>query len=218
MQASSDVVKNTESFVQKTLADAESGHGWWHIDRVRKNALKIARAEGANLFMTELGALLHDIADHKFNGGDHTIGSRITRTWLESQHVDSAVVDAVCEIVFNTSFRGLRADKEAVSLEAQCVQDADRLESSGAIGIARTMTYGANLKRPVFDPDGPPLTLDAPWNVDASTPSPSTIHHFYEKLLHLKDRMNTKTGRSMAEDRHRFVEIYIEQFLKEWNG
>lgn len=212
-----EIIKKTEEFVQKTLADAEGGHGWWHIDRVRKNTLRIAHAEGADLFIAELGALLHDIADHKFNGGDHTLGPRVTREWLESQHVEGVVIDAVCDIVLNNSFRSLRSQNGMTSLEGKCVQDADRLEALGAIGLARCIMYGAHAKRPMYVPD-PPLSLDAPWQVNEQSKAPSTLHHFYEKLLHLKDKMNTKTGTELAQEGHLFLEKYVEQFLKEWNG
>ena len=212
-----DIISATETFVKKTLVNAEAGHGWWHIHRVRHNALRIAKAEGANLLIVELGALLHDIADHKFHQGDHERGSRVAREWLESQRLDSAIVDTVCDVVFHVSFRGLRAENGMESLEGKCVQDADRLEGIGAIGIARTIIYGATIGRALYDPDGPVLSLDAPWHVDVHTPSPSTIHHFYEKILHVKDWMHTPTGQALAEERHIFTQQYLNQFFKEWN-
>lgn len=218
MFSAENLIKNTEAFVQKTLAEAEGGHGWWHIDRVRKNAIKIARKEGADLTVTELGALLHDIADHKFHGGDHTVGPRVAREWLESQQAPQELVEAVADIVLNNSFRGLRNENGMKSLEGKCVQDADRLEALGAIGLARCLMYGAHAKRPLYDPNGPPLSLEAPWQIDEPSLSPSTIHHFYEKLLHLKDRMNTPTGTRMAEEGHVFLETFLNQFFKEWNA
>lgn len=213
----SSLISATEQFVKDALANAEGGHGWWHIDRVRKRALQIAREESADVLIVELGALLHDIADHKFHGGDHALGAKVTREWLESQQTDPKIIDAVCHIVLNNSYRSLRNKNAMQSLEGKCVQDADRLEALGAIGLARCIMFGAHMKRPMYDPNGPPLSLDAPWQIDERTPSPSTLHHFYEKLLHIKDRMNTLTGKRLAEEGHAFMQNFVDQFLKEWN-
>ena len=217
MNGSTMIVEKTKEFVKKELAKAEGGHDWFHIERVWKNAKHIAEKEGGvNMEIVELGALLHDIADSKFHDGDEEIGPRTARTFLESEHVEEEVIQAVENIIKHISFKGSLEKQTFMSPELAVVQDADRLDALGAIGIARTFNYGGHKGRLIYDPDIPPtesLTKDA---YKASTAP--TINHFYEKLLLLKDRFNTKTGRELAEQRHEFLEQFLEQFYAEWNG
>ena len=192
------LINTTVQYVRQTLETAEGGHDWWHVQRVWHTARQIAEREGGNALVVDLGALLHDIADAKFHGGDEEEGPGRTRIYLESQSVAPAVVAAVVHIVRRVSFRkGADAD----TLELAIVQDADRLDALGAVGIARAFSYGGFTGQPLYDPE------------DSS--SPTTIGHFYEKLLLLKDRMNTDTGKRMAIERHRFMEQYLAQFFRE---
>lgn len=215
MNAEELVVKTAE-FVRKTLSGDSSGHDWWHIDRVRRNALHLARAEGADGLVTELAALLHDIADWKFHGGDETSGSRAARQWLEEQSVDPAVTQHVCGIIDAVSFKGAGVKTDMPTLEGRCVQDADRLDAIGAIGIARAFAFGGHFGRAIYDPEQPP-ELHASF-ADYKAKGGPSINHFYEKLLLLKDRMQTNTGRRLAEERHRFLETFLAQFFAEWNA
>lgn len=198
-----DLVKATESHVRSIFEGEGSGHDWWHIDRVRKLALTIAKTEKADPVIVELGALLHDIADHKFHGGDHDIGHKTARAWLEKVEADAHIIEQVCYIVQNISYSGGRAME---SVEGKIVQDADRLDALGAIGIARCFAYGGHSGRELYNPES------------KTTEKSPSINHFYEKLLLLKDRMNTKTGKKMAEARHAFIELYLDEFYKEWEG
>jgi len=208
-----EIISRTVVFVKDELKNVEGGHDWWHIERVWKNAKTIINTEDANLFIVELGAMLHDIADHKFNNGDETIGISKATTFLMSQSVDEAVIEHVCKIISNISFRGGNFKSGFFSPELAVVQDADRLDALGAIGIARAFNYGGYKGREIYNPSIKPvvqMTEDQYQNSSAPT-----INHFYEKLLLLKDRMNTETGRKMAEQRHRFMELYLEEFFKE---
>ncbi len=212
------IITNTISFVKKTLAGAEGGHDWFHTERVLKNAKLIARTEKANPFIVTLGALLHDIADAKFQQGDETIGPKIAREFLFNQNVDSVVIEHVVKIIENISFKSSLAANQAQfeSIELEIVQDADRLDAIGAIGIARCFNYGGFKNREIYNPDiKPNLNMTKEEYKKSSAP---TINHFYEKLLLLKAKMNTKTGRKLAEERHVFMENYLEQFYGEWNG
>lgn len=211
------LINRTVDFVKEKLANAEGGHDWWHIHRVWKSATTIAEQEaGANLLLVELSALLHDIADSKFHGGDDSVGPRIAGDFLKSQGVDPAIIQEVQLIISHISFKGGHTKGNYHSLELSIVQDADRLDAIGAIGIARAFNYGGFKNRPLYDPAQPPnlqKTVEQyKFNNDP------TINHFYEKLFLLKDRMNTATGRAMAEQRHAFMEAYIEQFYAEWEG
>jgi uncharacterized protein len=183
---------------------------------VRRNALYLARAEGADSRLCELAALLHDIADWKFHGGDETAGPRAAREWLESQSADPAIVDAVCDIIARLSFKGAGVTTDMPTLEGRSVQDADRLDALGAIGIARAFAFGGHFGRALYDPEHPPewhATFD-----DYKTKSGPTLNHFTEKLLLLKDRMQTATGRRLAEARHQVLERFLADFLAEWHG
>jgi len=211
-----EIIQKTSGFVRQTLERAEGGHDWWHIYRVWKLAQKIAFEECANLFVVELAALLHDIADPKFYDGDEEIGPKIAKEFLEKQGVDDAIIDHVDKIIRNISFKNSFQNAGFRSKELDVVQDADRLDAIGAIGIARAFNYGGFKNRPLYDPGIPPnqaLTKEEYKN----SVSP-TINHFYEKLLLLKDLMNTATGKKVAEERHRFMEIYLDKFYLEWEG
>ena len=208
------LIESTADFVRSRLAGDSSGHDWWHIDRVRRTAVAIARAEGADPFVCELAALLHDIADWKFHGGDDTAGPRAARDWLTSQQADEAVTDLVCDIIAGVSFKGAGVATNMPTLEGRCVQDADRLDAIGAIGIARAFAFGGHFGRAMYDPEHPP-TMHASFAEYKSKSGP-TINHFYEKLLLLKDRMQTTTGRRLAAERHQFMEQFLARFFAEW--
>lgn len=211
------IIENTISFVKTTLEGAEGGHDYFHIERVYKNAVKIAEKESeADLFIVSLGALLHDIADSKFHNGDETVGPRKAKEFLESQHVDNNSIVHVQKIIENISFKGGNFEQKFKSLELDIIQDADRLDAIGAIGIARCFNYGGFKNRALYDPNIPPnLNMSKEEYKKAKAP---TINHFYEKLLLLKDRMNTKTGKEMAVQRHTYMQDFLTQFYNEWNA
>jgi uncharacterized protein len=210
------IIHKTADFVKATLHNAEGGHDWFHSYRVRKNAVTLAKEESADLFVVQLAALLHDIADGKFNNGDDSIGPEIAGNFLRQEEVDSNVILHVQNIIANISFKGGRHLVEFSSKELEIVQDADRLDAIGAIGIARAFSYGGFKNRRLYDPEiQPDLHMDKERYRNSQAP---TINHFYEKLLLLKDRMNTAAGRKMAERRHVFMEHYLDQFYLEWEG
>jgi len=210
------ILKVIADEVKKQFLGEGTGHDWWHIDRVRKIALEIAKQETADLFVVELAALLHDIADHKFHGGDLTKGGKVARRILTELKIEAAVIDKVCYIVDNVSYKGAADKSKMQTLEGQAVQDADRLDALGAIGIGRAFTVGGHFGKTLYDPNTKPaLNMGKEEYVKHRS---DTINHFYEKVLLLKDRMNTKVGREMAEERHKFVEEFLERFYKEWNG
>lgn len=211
-----NIIERTIDFVKARLEHAEGGHDWFHIYRVWKTAKSIAEQEEANIFIVELGALLHDIADSKFHDGDEEIGPEVAGIFLRKEGVDPDSVLHVQRIIANISFKGGREPAKYSSIELAIVQDADRLDAMGAIGIARAFSYGGHKNRKLYDPSIPPdlnMTKEAYKNSQAPT-----INHFYEKLLLLKDRMNTESGRKMAEARHAFMEQYLTQFYSEWEG
>ncbi|TYB78835.1 HD domain-containing protein [Bizionia myxarmorum] len=212
-----ETINNTIDFVKKELKNAEGGHDWFHIERVYKNALLISKKENVDALVVALGALLHDIADSKFHNGDETIGPKKAREFLLKQNVDSERMEHVVQIIENISYSSeLNPNKSFKSAELDVVQDADRLDALGAIGIARTFNYGGFKNRVLYDPEiKPDLNMDT--ETYKKTDSP-TINHFYEKLLLLKDKMNTKTGKQIAEQRHQFLEQFLEQFYGEWEG
>jgi uncharacterized protein len=211
-----EIIEQTANHVRELLSGEGSGHDWFHTDRVRRVALHLASEEGADPYVTELAALLHDIADWKFSGGDHLAGSRAARDWLRSLGEEPGNVDHVCEIIDGLSFKGAGVATPMRTLEGMCVQDADRLEAIGAIGVARAFAYGGHKGQPLHDPDQSP-TQHATFD-DYKAKSSTTINHFYEKLLLLKDRMNTASGKRLAAERHLFMEYFLRQFLDEWNG
>ncbi len=210
------LVENTIEFVKKTLEGAEGGHDWFHIERVFNNSKLIAKGEKSDLAIVELGALLHDIADSKFHNGDETVGPKVASDFLRSQGASEEVIDHVIKIIENISFKGGNEEQKFTSIELDIVQDADRLDAIGAIGIARCFNYGGFKGRALYDPEiEPKLNMTKDEYKASNAP---TINHFYEKLLLLKDRMNTGTGRRIAADRHAFMVKYLDQFYKEWNG
>lgn len=211
-----DLIEKTTEFVKSTLSGAEGGHDWWHVYRVLQTTRVIAKKEKANLLICELGALLHDIADPKFHDGDETKGSRIAREFLTTQSLSPEKTNAVIEIIENISFSGGVKKTASKSPELQVVQDADRLDAMGAIGIARAFNYGGFKNRLMYDPSVPPQKYNS--SVEYRNSSSPTINHFHEKLLLLKDLMNTKTGKKLAAKRHEFMEMYLEQFHREWEG
>jgi uncharacterized protein len=211
------LIESTKQFVKETLKNAEGGHDWFHIERVYNNALLISKTEQVDQLIVALSALLHDIADSKFNNGDETIGPKLAREFLFQHNVDSQIIEHVVNIISHISFKNSIGSKNTfVSKELQVVQDADRLDAIGAIGIARCFNYGGFKNRALFDPSIlPNLKMTKEEYKNSTAP---TINHFYEKLLLLKDKMNTSTGKKIAEKRHRFMEAYLEQFYAEWDG
>lgn len=213
-----EIIERTISFVKETLKDAEGGHDWFHIQRVYNNALQIARDENVDVLVVGLGALLHDIADAKFHNGDETIAPKMAKDFLKSLKVGHGVIDHVIGIIENISYKNSLAgsEKKFSSNELDVIQDADRLDALGAIGIARTFNYGGFKNREIYNPEVPPnlgMTKD-----EYKKSTAPTINHFYEKLLLLKDKMNTDAGRKLAEQRHQFMMDYLKQFFDEWNG
>jgi len=211
-----NIISLTVQFVQQTLQGAESGHDWWHIQRVWNNAILISKTEQADTFIIELAALLHDIADSKFHDGDEEIGAQRAGEFLKSIGIEEKTIIHIQQIIRNMSFKASLGQVNFHSKEMEVVQDADRLDAIGAIGIARAFTYGGYKNRELYNPEIPPaLTMS---KEDYKKSDAPTINHFYEKLLLLKDKMNTDTGLRIAEERHRFMLTYLEQFYNEWNG
>jgi Predicted HD superfamily hydrolase len=210
------LIEKTIAFVKEKLKDAEGGHDWFHIERVYNNALNIAQDENCDSTIVALGALLHDIADSKFHDGDETVGPKLAWEFLEKQNVSEDTIIHVVNIIENISFKGGNFERKFSSIELDVVQDADRLDAIGAIGIARTFNYGGFKNRPLYNPEiAPNLNMSKEEYKNSVSP---TINHFYEKLLLLKDKMNTKTGKSIAEERHAYMEKFLEQFFAECEG
>ena len=213
----SNIIDNTILFVKKQLENAEGGHDWFHIQRVFKNALLIAENEdNCDIEVVKLGALLHDIADSKFHNGDETVGPKVAREFLENESVSEETIKHVIQIIENISFKGGNVEHKFTSKELDIVQDADRLDALGAVGIARTFNYGGFKNRAIYNPNIAPkfnMTKEEYKNSEAPT-----INHFYEKLLLLKDKMNTESGKKIAEERHLFMENFLSQFYAEWEG
>jgi len=211
------ILQRTKDHLKKKFAAEGTGHDWWHIERVLNNATAIAKREkGADLFIVQLGALLHDIADWKFHGGDDKAGNRASIKWLKSVGADEATIKKVVHIVDNVTFKGLGVASKMQSLEGKIVQDADRLDAIGAMGIARAFSYGGHTNRPLHNPEVKAQSHKS--FKEYKKGGETTINHFYEKLLHLKDLMNTKAGRKMALERHKFLVAYLKEFYAEWNG
>lgn len=211
-----EIIAQTEAYVRQTLSADTAGHDWWHIQRVWKNAQHIAQGEQVDLFVVELAALLHDIADHKFHGGDESIGPKTARAWLEKLGVEEPVIAHVTEIIAGLSFKGAKVATPMRTIEGRVVQDADRLDAIGAIGIARAFAYGGYKGRALYDPNIPPEPHDS-FDAYKKTTAP-TINHFYEKLLLLRERLNTPTAQKIAEGRHQFMEEFLSRFYDEWDG
>ena len=212
-----NIIQNVIVFVKETLKNAEGGHDWFHIERVLKNAKLIAKTENVDEFIVSLGALLHDIADAKFNDGDETVGPKIARDFLEKQGLNESLILHIENIIKHISFKNsLSSEEKFTSKELEVIQDADRLDAIGAIGIARCFNYGGFKNRALYNPEIAPnlnMTKEEYKNSDAPT-----INHFYEKLLLLKNKMNTKTGQQIATERHLYMESFLKQFYDEWNG
>ncbi|WP_370477513.1 HD domain-containing protein [Tamlana flava] len=216
MDKSKDIINKTIAFVKETLEDAEGGHDWFHTERVYNNSLLIAKSEHVNEFVVALGALLHDIADCKFHNGNENVGPKIAQEFLFKLNVDSIVIEHIVNIIEHISFKGGNEAQTFKSAELDVIQDADRLDAIGAIGIARCFNYGGFKNRALYDPEiKPNLNMSKAEYKNSNAP---TINHFYEKLLLLKDRMNTETGKRLATKRHEFMVHYLDQFYKEWEG
>ncbi|CAA7193998.1 HD domain-containing protein [Chryseobacterium potabilaquae] len=210
-----NLIANTVDFVKEKLEGAEAGHDWFHIERVWKLSKKIAQYEDCEQMVVELSALLHDIADPKFHNGDETIALQVSCEFLESQNVSEDIIEKVLFIIKNISFKNRAEAPKVTPIELKIVQDADRIDAIGAIGVARTFNFGGFKNNPMFDPEVKP-------NLDMSKEEykkskGTTINHFYEKLLLLKDMMNTEKGKKIAEERHQFMLLFLDQFYKEWN-
>ncbi|MAU27206.1 MAG: phosphohydrolase [Muricauda sp.] len=213
-----EIIEQTIAFVKETLKGAEGGHDWFHIQRVFNNTLLIAKDEPVDILVVSLAALLHDIADAKFHDGDETVGPRVAKEFMQSLDIYNEVISHVVNIIKHISFKNSLDRKKKIfdSKELQVVQDADRLDAIGAIGIARAFNYGGFKGRELYNPAVAPqvnMTKEA-----YKKSNGTTINHFYEKLLLLKDKMNTETGKKLAAQRHQFMLDYLEQFYKEWNG
>ncbi len=222
-----EIIEKTELFVKQTLSRDSTGHDWWHIHRVRNLAKRIALHEDVDIFIVELAALLHDIGDYKFFQGNEKAGEMKVREWLSSLEIPASLIDKIVEITSQISFMHTLPDKDkrigkknsaipTLSKELTAVTDADRLDAMGAIGIARAFTYGGFFNRPIYDPAIKPsksITKE-----EYKTTEAPSINHFYEKLLKLKDMMYTKLGRKMAKRKHRFLNLYLKHFFKEWKG
>ena len=212
------IITATIAFVKKELKNAEGGHDWFHIERVFKNSILISKDEKVDVFVVSLAALLHDIADPKFYNGDETVGPKVATQFLKEQKVHATIIGHVVRIIKNISFKNSfdTASENFTSIELEVVQDADRLDAIGAIGIARCFNYGGFKNRALYDPE---IIPDLKMTKEAYKKSTApTINHFYEKLLLLKEQMNTASGKKIANNRHQFMELYLQQFYDEWNG
>ena len=209
------IIKQTEEYVRKELEGEATGHDWWHVYRVWQNAINIGKNEGVDLFVVQLAALLHDIADWKFTNDVET-GPKAAGEWLEKLNVDEDVISHVCEIIRDVSFKGAGVESKMKTKEGMVVQDADRLDALGAVGVARCFATGAKLGNEIHDPRVR-STFHKTFEEYKKLRSTS-INHFYEKLLFLKNRMNTETAKKIAEERHKFMEQFLERFYKEWEG
>jgi uncharacterized protein len=209
-----EIIEKTRNFVQKTLENAEAGHDFWHILRVLKSATQIAEKEECDMYIVQLGALLHDIADSKFHNGDETIGPKVAKDFLTKEGVDAQTIAHIVKIIENISFKNTFSGQKFTSKELEIIQDADRLDAIGAIGIARAFIYGGHKNNLMYDPDF--VINENMTKEEYKKGSTATINHFYEKLLKLKDLMNTEAGKALAEDRHNFMLSFLDQFYKEW--
>lgn len=211
-----NIIEKTITFVKEQLQGAEGGHDWFHIERVYNNALLIAKEENCNILVVKLGALLHDIADSKFYNGNEDIGPETAIKFLEKEKIEEVIIEHVINIIKHISFKGGNFDKKFSSIELDIVQDADRIDAIGAIGIARAFNYGGFKNRDIYNPNiAPKLNMTKEEYKKSDAP---TINHFYEKLLLLKDKMNTQTGKKIAEERYKFMEVFLSQFYAEWDG
>ncbi len=210
------IIEQTVAYVQHTLAGDATGHDWWHIYRVWQQAIRLAEVEGADLQVVQLAALLHDIADWKSHGGDFTVGPRVAGEWLQAIGVETVICEHVCSIIANVSFKGAAHRSGMASIEGKVVQDADRLDALGALGIARTFAFGGSRGNQIYDPAIQPIdhtSIESYISADGPV-----INHFYEKLLLLKDRLHTEEARRIAEGRHAFMQEFLTHFFAEWAG
>jgi len=218
---SKEIIEKTEKFVQDFFEQEATGHDWWHTHRVRKLALRIAREEKADPFIVEMAALLHDVCDYKFFGGDEKQGQEKVARYLNSLPLESTLIQKILNVITNTSFMKTLSldDNTAIgekSPEFKAVSDADKLDALEAIGIARAFTYGGYYRRPIYDPGIPPNPHIS--QEEYKTTENPSLNHFYEKLLKLKDMMYTNYGKRLAQGRHRFIEEYLKRFYQEWRG
>jgi uncharacterized protein len=212
----SNIINKTIDFVKMTLEGAEAGHDWYHIDRVFKMSQFLQSKEGGDVFIVSMAALLHDISDAKFNGGNDDLGAEVAVNYMEKLQISKSNIEAIGNVIRNVSFKGGNVEVSHHSIELNIVQDADRLDGLGAIGIARAFHYGGYKNNIFYDPEIQPrygMTKEEYRNHKSTT-----INHFYEKLLLVKDRMNTETGKTMAEKRHRVLERFLDDFYEEWNA
>lgn len=214
------IVQQTAEYIKAKLSGEGSGHDWWHIYRVWKNALNISKHEKVDTFVVELATLLHDIADWKFHNGDDRVGPRLAREWLEKLSVDEDTITHVCQIMKDASFKGVGAIGNMKTIEGMVVQDADRLDAIGAIGIARTFAYGGHKNQEMHNPNINPKKFDTfeQYLEHVQSGQCTTINHFYEKLLLLKGLMNTDTAKKIAGGRHHVMENFLKSFFQEWEG
>ena len=212
------LLKKTELFAKKIHSGEGTGHDWWHIFSVKRNVERLAEKEGGDLFIMTMAALLHDVDDPKLAGGNLNREPRRARAWLARKKLPQDLIGQICDIIGQVSFKGAGVDVRPKILEAKIVQDADRLEALGAIGIARTFAVGGKFNRPLFDPAVKPRLHRTQGEYEKRFCRGTTVNHFYEKILLLKNRMNTKTGKMMAKTRHDFVLEYLKEFFKEWQG
>jgi len=210
-----ELIRETIEFVKEKLEGTESGHDWFHIERVWKLSLKIQDKEGGDKLIIELAALLHDVADPKFHNGDETVAAKIVNEFLSSKDLDPEIIKKVIFIIENMSFKNRNDAPKDLPLELKIVQDADRLDAIGAIGIARTFNFGGYKNNLMYHPDIEPKLNQSKEEYKRS--NGTTINHFYEKLLLLKDLLNTNTAKEIAEHRHQFMLQFLDEFYKEWN-
>lgn len=211
-----EVIQRTADHIKSLFSGEATGHDWWHCWRVWQLAKRIGEGEGADTNVVQLAALLHDIADWKFHDGDETVGPALARNWLMQQGVAADIIEHICDIIAGVSFKGVGVETAMPTIEGKCVQDADRLDALGAIGIARCFAYGGSKGRPIYDPNINPEQHPS-FDQYKKSAGPS-LNHFQEKLLLLKDRMQTATGKKLAEERHGYMKQFVEQFLQEWDA
>ncbi len=212
----SEIIAKVAAHFKKEFANESTGHDWFHIERVWKNAKQIAKNEKVDQFVVELGALMHDIADHKFVENADEEAKLRTRKLLKKLEVEDQIIESVLHIILNCSFKGGIGENKMRSMEGLVVQDADRLDAIGAIGIARTFAFGGKFGNVIYDPEIEPTTFKS--SEEYRKNRTHTINHFYEKLLLLKNGMNTSTGKLLAEERHQYMENFLQQFYDEWEG
>ncbi len=211
-----EVISKVLDYLELNFKNESTGHDYWHFVRVQKMAKKISKEEGGDLFVIELAALLHDVADWKFNGGTNEAGIEKAKVLLNSFGVNQEVINQVCYIIDNISFKGAKVKNSMASKEGKIVQDADKLDAIGAIGIARAFAYGGKMGREIYNPGIKPIMHGS--FEEYKNSKGTSINHFYEKLLLLEKLMNTKTGKNIARERSKFVKIYLKEFFKEWNS